>query len=147
LQHALTLLSPQVRGDEAGYVSQCAYDYPRILAAEYRVVRPALCHNILVNTGLRTRGLCYEWTEDLLSELQSLKLQSLELHWGIARAETFREHNCLVVTAVGQPFEQGIALDAWRRGGALTWALVREDRYPWVKVELTNSVVALPLMP
>lgn len=139
LQVALASLSRTVREVEAARVAESAYDYSRILAQEYRVVRPAICHNVLVNVGFKQRGLCYEWAEDLLAHLQTFNLDSLELHWGIARADTAREHNCVVVTARGQPFEQGIVLDAWRRSGRLVWSPVAADKYPWVEGELTSA--------
>ena len=135
LQVALVSLSPTVREVEAGQVAGCAYDYSRFLAQQYRVVRPPVCHNFLINSGFKERGLCYQWAEDLLAQLQSLNLESLQLRWGIARADTFREHNCVVVTAHGQPFEQGIVLDAWRRSGRLVWSAVQADKYPWVEGE------------
>ena len=139
LKVALTTLGHTVRREEAECVAGCAYDYPRVLAAKYRVVRPALLHNFLVNSGFKQRGLCYEWAEDLLAQLQACRLESLELHWGIARADTVREHNSVVVTARGQPFDEGIVLDPWRRSGRLVWSPVAVDKYPWVEGELTNS--------
>lgn len=139
LRTALTSLSPNVRETEAEVVARCSYDYARALALRYRIVQPPVLHNLLVNTGYKERGLCYEWAEDLLAELQTFHLESLELHWGIARADTAREHNSVVVTARSQPFEEGIVLDPWRRSGWLTWSPVRHDRYPWVEGELTNS--------
>jgi len=38
-----------------------------------------------------------------------------------------------VVTAKGQPFEQGIVLDAWRYQGRLFWSPLRKDpeHYEW----------------
>ncbi len=143
LRLAFTGLAPTVRNEEAERVAGCAYEYPRTLASNYRVVRPALLHNFLVNSGLRQRGLCYEWAEDLLALLQTFNLESLELHWGIARADTAREHNIVVVTARGQPFDQGIALDPWRRSGRLVWSPVIADKYPWVEGQLTNSPAAV----
>ena len=143
LESALTSLAPTVQENEAGRVAGCAYDYSRTLAVRYQVVRPALLHNFLVNSGFKLRGLCYEWAEDLLAQLQTFDLESLELHWGIARADTYREHNSIVVTARGQPFEQGIVLDPWRHGGQLVWSPVLADHYPWLEGELTNSPVAI----
>jgi hypothetical protein len=133
LRTKLAMLSPTVRVDEAERLAQCAYITSRQLAREYRVVFPPALHNILVNTGARKRGLCYQWTEDLMRELDALKLETLELHWGEAFAGTFSENNGLVVTAKGQPFEQGIVLDAWRYQGHLYWGPVRKDPegYKW----------------
>lgn len=137
LQIRLSALAPTVSEEEAQRTALCAFDSARQLAQQYRVVGPPLFHNLLVNLGLKKRGLCYHWAEDLLARLQELKLATLDLHWGIARAGTFREHNSIVVTAKGQPFEQGIVLDAWRHSGRLHWDLVSSDRYPWEEGELT----------
>jgi hypothetical protein len=143
LRLALTSLAPTVRVEEAERVAACAYDYSRTLAVRYRVVRPALLHNFMVNTGFKRRGLCYEWAEDLLAQLRTLGLESLELRWGIARADSPREHNSVVVTAQSQPFERGIVLDPWRRGGWMVWSPVGVDRYPWVEGELEASPEAV----
>ena len=133
LRTKLAMLSPTVRVDEAEKLALCAYKTSRRLAREYRVVFPPALNNILINTGGRKRGLCYQWTEDLLHELDALKLETLELHWGEAFARTFSENNGVVVTARGQPFRQGIVLDAWRYQGRLYWGPVRKDPegYPW----------------
>jgi hypothetical protein len=133
LRTKLATLSPTVRVDEAERFAQCAYVTSRRLAREYRVVFPPALHNILVNTGIRKRGLCYQWTEDLMRQLDALKLETLELHWGEAFAGTFSENNGVVVTAKGQPFEQGIVLDAWRYQGQLFWSTLRADpeHYQW----------------
>ena len=139
LHVALVSLSPAVREVEAARVAACAYDYSRILAQRYRAVRPAILQNILVNTGFKQRGLCYQWAEDLLAQLQTFNLDSLQLHWGIARADTAREHNSVVVTARAQPFQLGIVLDPWRGSGRLVWSPVSADKYPWVEGKLTNG--------
>jgi hypothetical protein len=137
LQASLSALAPTVAETDAHLAARCAVEYSAQLAGEYRVVRPALFHNFLVNTRFKKRGLCFQWTEDLLAQLQSLKLSTLKLHWGIARAGTPREHNSVVVTAPGEPFERGLVLDPWRRSGRLTWALVKDDKYPWEEGELS----------
>jgi hypothetical protein len=133
LRTKLAMLSPTVRVDEAEKLAMCAYKTSRRLAREYRVVFPPALNNVLINTGGRKRGLCYHWTEDLLHQLDALKLETLELHWGEAFARTFSENNGVVVTAKGQPFAQGIVLDAWRYQGRLYWGPVRKDPegYPW----------------
>lgn len=133
LRTKLAMLSPTVRVDEAEKLALCAYKTSRRLAREYRVVFPPALNNILINTGGRKRGLCYQWTEDLLHQLDALKLETLELHWGEAYARTFSENNGVVVTAKGQPFRQGIVLDAWRYQGRLYWGPARKDPegYPW----------------
>jgi hypothetical protein len=133
LRSSIAALAPSVRGDEARQVADCAYRTAAQLRRDYAVVGPPLFHNFLVNTGIRKRGLCFQWAEDLLGRLDALKLSSLELHWGEARARTWREHNCVVVTARGQPFRAGIVLDCWRHSGRLYWGALAADHYPWIE--------------
>jgi hypothetical protein len=133
LRGEIQSLSPAVRADEARKLAQSAHAASRQLAREYQVLGPPLFHNFLVNTGLRKRGLCFHWARDLLVRLDRLKLKTLELHWGGARAGTLREHNCVVVTAKGQPFEQGIVLDCWRHSGRLFFSRIATDHYPWIE--------------
>jgi hypothetical protein len=61
----------------------------------------------------------------------TLKLKTLELHWADTYRETWRENNCLVVTAKGQPFERGMILECWRHFGHLRWNLVPSDQDPY----------------
>jgi hypothetical protein len=117
---------------EARILAETAVRESAVLAEEYQLVRPAVSHNLLVVFGVKDRGLCYHWTEDLMKRLQTLDLKSVQLHWGVAyRGSELREHNCVVITARGQPFFQGIVLDPWRNSGNLYWARVTKDSYPW----------------
>jgi hypothetical protein len=131
LSAQLAALSPTVSTAEANRVAACAHVTARQLTVEYSIVGPALFHNFLVNAGIRKRGLCYQWAQDLIGRLDALKLTTLELHWGVARPRTLREHNCVVVTANGQPFREGVLLDCWRHGGRLYYGKVGTDHYPW----------------
>jgi hypothetical protein len=132
LQDDLADLNRQANMPEARQVAETAITYAGELAAEYQLVRPAVFHNILVRVGLKDRGLCYHWTEDMMKRLQSLELETYQLHWGVAyRGSELREHNSVVITARGQSFENGIVLDPWRHSGDLFWVPVKTDTYPW----------------
>jgi hypothetical protein len=133
LEQALTALSPDIVKLEAKQMAESAISYSLELAAEYRMLRPPVFHNLMVNLGFRERGLCIHWTEDLLKRLQGLGLKSLELHWGIANHDILLrlEHSSVVITARGQSFEEGLVLDPWRHSGELYWTLVKDDSYSW----------------
>jgi len=132
LSNDLAALNGHTNLTEAEQLAETAISYSYHLAEEYRVVRPAILHNLLVRIGLKDRGLCYQWTEDLMSRLYLMQLNSFQLHWGVAyRGSELREHNTVVVTARGQQFEEGIVLDPWRNSGELYWAHVKSDSYPW----------------
>jgi len=132
LQIDLAALNRQANLQEARQVAETAITYANQLAEEYQLVRPAVLHNVLVRVGMKDRGLCYHWTEDLLKQLQLLDLRTYQLHWGVAhRGSELREHNSVVITARGQAFEKGMVLDPWRNSGVLYWTLIKTDRYPW----------------
>jgi hypothetical protein len=131
LAKQLAGLSRRVDPKEAKLLAECAYATVAQLRQEYQMFGTPIFNNFLVYHGWRKRGYCYQWTEDLLLALDTLKLNTLELHWGDAYRDTWRENNCLVVTAKGQPFERGMILECWRHFGHLRWNLVPsdEDRY------------------
>ena len=132
LAAALQALSPTVRPSEARRAAETAYAASERLKHEYRIVGPAVFHNGLVNLGLRDKGLCYHWTEDLLAALRPLQLKTLTIHWAIAHPGNILESNALVLTARGQPLKDGIVLDGWRHAGRLYWTTASNDHsFPW----------------
>jgi hypothetical protein len=133
LMNRTAALSPRVRAEEAARLAECAYNTVGQLRRDYRVVWPPLFNNFLINRGMRKRGLCFQWAEDLLVRLDALNLSTIELHWGEAQAGTWQESNCVVVTVKGRPFNSGIVLDGWRHSGHLYWAAVADDKVSWVE--------------
>lgn len=135
LTRDLLALGPGVTESEAERFARTAITSARRLAVEYRAVRPAWVQNILVNWGLKPRGLCYQWAEDLERELAALPHRQLAIRPVVARQGTSREHNALVVYLVNRPPESGLILDAWRDGGRLHWGPLHADKYPWQLAE------------
>jgi hypothetical protein len=128
LAKQLAALSRRVDPNEATLVAQCAFSTVARLREEYQMFGTPIFNNFLVYHGFRKRGYCYQWTEDLLLALDGLKLKTLELHWGDAYRDTWRENNCVVVTAKGQAFDRGMILECWRHFGHLRWNLVPSDQ-------------------
>lgn len=122
---------------DKGEAKMFAYEallYPQILAQRYGLVYPPTFHNFLINTGFKNRGLCYEWTEDMITHLGKQNYQSFDLRWGVANKGEFDEHNTVVVVAKGAPFWSGILIDPWRNSGELYWSkLERDPEYKWVE--------------
>lgn len=136
-QH-LMRFGPEVDPDEAARLARISHDYPLELRARYGVTDPPLIHNTKVNMGLRPRGLCYQWADDLEARLRQENFQTLDFHRAIANANTFRiEHSVLIVSRRGDGLYDGVVLDGWRDGGRLFWSPVLEDpRYDWVPREV-----------
>ena len=133
LSNQLASLSPRVDRTEAKLLADCAYTTVSHLRRQYRMFGTPIFNNFLIYHGLKKRGYCYQWSEDLLVALDALNLKSLELHWGEANPGNWRENNCLVVTAKGQPFNHGIVLDCWKHFGHLRWNPVLSDEDPYVE--------------
>ncbi len=127
LTDELAALSPRVNRDEAKLLADCTFATVTKLRREYRMFGTPIFNNFLIYHGLRKRGYCYQWSEDLLIALDTLQFKSLELRWGEHDPNTWRENNCLVVTARGQPFKQGIMLECWRHLGHLYFGPVASD--------------------
>jgi hypothetical protein len=130
LSKALTALAADVDPAEAQALSVTAHTKARSLKKEYRVVLNPEFTVFLYNIGMRKRGWCGHWAQDIGAELKELKLKTLVLHWGEAYPNTTSENNALVVTARNQPFQDGIILDGWRRAGRLFWCpIIKDDEY------------------
>lgn len=136
LDAEICALHKSISTTEAAHAADVAVRYPLELALQYRATPPAIVNNVLINMGIHPRGLCYQWADDLTAKLMSLHLRTIELHRGVAALATPREHSCVVITAPGQCFEEGIVLDAWRNCGYLAWAVVKKDKFKWKEVLL-----------
>lgn len=134
LQQAILSLGEGVDRSEARRAARIAIEYPRELAQQYEITDSPLRHNTLVNLGIKPRGLCVDWTADLITRLHEERFRSLEMHWGIANYERIFliEHSTAIISARGQTLRQGMVLDPWRYGGNLFWSKTDEDpRYQW----------------
>ena len=130
LAKALTALARDVDPAEAQALSATAHTKARSLKKEYRVALNPEFTVFLYNIGMRKRGWCGHWAQDIGAELKELKVKTLVLHWGEAYPNTTSENNALVVTARNQPFKDGIILDGWRRAGRLFWCpVIKDDEY------------------
>ena len=126
-------LSRNVSPSDAAHCAAHAIQYSELLRDTYHITKPIERNNIMVNLGLKPRGLCYQLADDMLAELndqhyQTLRFQRATANWD----DIWSEHNCVVVTAPGQPFKEGLVLDPWRNAGTLRWARVKLDHYPWI---------------
>ena len=134
LNLAIRSLSDDIDPHEASLAARIAIEYTQQLAQEYEISGSPITHNFLVNVGAKPRGLCVDWTSDLLTRLQQERFYSLQLHWGIANYENaFRlEHSTVIISARGDSLDQGLVLDPWRQGGQLFWAPTLQDpAYRW----------------
>lgn len=134
LEQMLLGLGPNVDPLEAANIAGSTVEYALELAEDYKLTTQPVLHNIYVNYGLRPRGLCIHFAEDILRMLLAKNLRTFDVYWGVAYpTRPLRlEHSSAVVTAKGQAFETGIVLDGWRDSGKLFFSPVKDDkRYNW----------------
>ena len=133
LADTLLAMRADVDPQEAARASQIAFDYTRKLAIQYEITDPPLVHNTKVNLGLKPRGLCWHWAEDLERRLGAEGFETLEMHRAIAVGRGLLiDHSTAIIGAKGDPYGNGVVLDPWREGGALFYAPVAKDtRYFW----------------
>ncbi len=128
-------LGPDIDPEEADRAARIAYSYTAQLVQEYEITDPPLIHNAKVNKGLRPRGLCWHWAEDIERRLKQEDFQTLEMHRAIANADNpFRiDHSTAIISRKGETMYDGVVLDPWRYGGVLFWSpLVEDKKYEWV---------------
>ncbi|MBY6139955.1 hypothetical protein KUV26_10950 [Leisingera daeponensis] len=134
LSVALQSLDPQVDPDEARRAAELAYSYSAHLARQYNVTTSPIVHNTLVNSGIKERGICVHYAEDMQARLNQENFQTLTMLRAIAEPKNeFRiDHSTAVIAAKGNGIYEGIVLDPWRYGGKLFWSATTEDsRYNW----------------
>ncbi len=130
LKNDILKLSDHIDAGEASRAARIAIDYSEALAQQYEISGSPLMHNVKVNLGLKDRGLCIHWTEDLLKRLHRERFKTLD----VANYESaFRlEHSSVIISANRASLYQGLVLDPWRNGGHLFWSTTANDApYGW----------------
>ncbi|HXY60684.1 MAG TPA: hypothetical protein VEH26_03655 [Chthoniobacterales bacterium] len=128
LRAALIALSPStVDPNEAELLSATAHATSRQCAKDYGVTGDPAFHNYLIHIGVKKKGICADYTNDIGARLREMRFKTLVLHWGTAWEKESSENNALIVTARNQSFFEGIVLDGWRRAGRLFWCHVMDD--------------------
>lgn len=117
---------------EAAAIARSSLLAAERLSARYGMVWPPLLHNNLVHLGLRPRGLCCHWAEDMLRAVEATPLHHYRTWWLVAYlGNRVREHNTPAIAPVGSSWEDALVLDGWRDSGRLFFGPVSGDRYPW----------------
>jgi len=134
LTRAIINLGPNIDPNEAAWVAREAVLYPKYLANQYRLMWPPNYQNVLVNTGKRKNGLCYQWARDMTAHIGKRHYNTLTLQRAVANQGGMYEHNVLTVAALGKGVEDAIILDPWRHNSVLYWIKTKDDpNYQWTK--------------
>lgn len=131
LAQQLQTQAPQAPPHRARQLARVAVTTADNLREQYGVRLTPWLHNVEVNSGTRSRGLCFHYARDLAAALKPVMGPDWELHYVQAHPKSIFEHNAIVITAPGKPWTNGIVLDGWRNAGVLYFGPVSDDQYPW----------------
>ena len=132
LEHDLLSLSSTINKKEAKILSRILILHSLELANSYNITGSAWMHNSLINLGLKERGFCYDYTQDLVKKIKKYNFKTFKFYWAVHKKGEYFEHNALVVSSVYQNFLGGLILDAWRNSGELFYLKVLKDvAYSW----------------
>jgi hypothetical protein len=134
LAEGILALGPEVDPDEALRAARISFEHTRELAIQYEIVDSPLVHNTKVNMGLKPRGLCWHWAEDMEKRLNAENFETLVIHRAIANATNWRiEHSTSIISQRGDDMYGGMVVDPWRTGGTLTFVPTSQDPdYDWL---------------
>lgn len=120
--------------EEAIRIASGLIDETERLRKKYKSFFIPIFHNMMIDVGIKKRGACKHWAEDLLSYLRKVDRKYFTVTWGEAHAGKFTEHNVAVVFPEYGHFKDGILFDPWRTSGAPFWVAVTEDpHYNWTE--------------
>lgn len=104
------------------------------LKQKYRSFAIPIVHNMLIDIGVKKRGACKHWAEDLLDYMRPIPRQFFAITWGEAYPKKFNEHNVAVIYPNYGKFKDGLLIDPWRTSGKPYWITVKDDHhYKWKK--------------
>lgn len=135
LSRGIQSLGSGIDPEEAARLARVAYAETYTLAQQYEIEDGPIIHNMKVNQGLKPRGLCRHWAEDMERRLLQEGFETITVHRAIANADNpFRlEHSTVIVSQRGDSMYEGMVLDPWREGGTLFWSTTATDeKYDWV---------------
>lgn len=102
------------------------------LRERYRSIFIPILHNMMIDVGVRKRGACKHWAEDLLTFLRKIPRTHFYGVWGEANVQKMTEHNVAVIVPTGKKIQDGLVIDPWRTSGKPFWVRVKNDKhYTW----------------
>ena len=132
LYKEISSLSNTISKDEALDIALFSTSYTKQLANSYDLIGTPKFQNFLINIGLKKKGYCYNYADDLAKALYQRGYKTVSIYRAAHKIHTYFEHNCVVIT----PKERndiGVILDGWRNAGKLYFDYIDRDRknYDW----------------
>lgn len=126
LAEAILAMGADIDPVEAARAARVSFEHTHELAVQYQITDRALVHNVKVNLGIKPRGLCKHWAQDMEKRLIAESFETLTIHRAIG-AMVGVDHSTVIISRKGEDMYDGIVVDPWRDGGRLTWVHTVED--------------------
>ncbi len=131
LKKEILSLSKNIDKIEAEDLAIFSISYSKKLANDYHITLSPLFQNFLINIGLRKKGYCYNYANDLLKALLKRGYKSFDFYRVIYKKGTMFEHNAILIRAKNSKVS-GVILDGWRNAGKLYFSKIENDKeYKW----------------
>ena len=132
LENMIISIYPNINKSEAKSLAYEAINHSKHLAKKYETVSPALLQNTLINLGIKERGLCFHYANDLLTFLEKKDYKSFKFVKVVANRGEYFEHTAFILTDDHIDFKNSIIFDAWRDSGNLFFSKIKNDKkYKW----------------
>ena len=116
---------------EAEDLAMFSIPYTKRLANSYGLVLSPNFQNFLVNIGLKKKGYCYNYADDLGYALVKRGYKSMDIYRIIHKKGSIFEHNAILITP-HYTTKKGVVLDGWRNAGKLFYSRLKDDHdYEW----------------
>jgi len=131
LTKELTSLDNSIDPYEAKDLARFSISYTKKLANSYGLVLSPNFQNFLINIGLKKKGYCYNYADDLGYALVQRGYNSFDIYRIIHKKGTMFEHNAIMITP-HYTIQKGVVLDGWRDAGKLYFSRLKDDKeYSW----------------
>ena len=131
LTKMLTKLDKSIDKQEALDLALFSTSYTKHLANKYGLVISPNFQNFLVNIGVKKKGYCYNYADDLGSALLKRGYKTFDIYRMIHKRGTIFEHNSIMITPLWTN-KKGVILDGWRNAGTLYFSRKKDDTdYDW----------------
>jgi|GEM_PF-2333393 len=127
----LTHRFPDIPSQESAALAKDVTTYVNRLEARFGRTTSPYVHNLLVNLGVKKKGLCWHYADalylHLLHRYPHYRVHLIGTHIG----DYWREHNAVALTNRDNNLSRAVILDAWRTPGKLVAVPIKEDTYKW----------------
>lgn len=131
LSQKLITLDNHIDKKQALKISYTILKVSKDIKNEFAPIKYPWINNILVNIGIKKKGLCWEWRDELYNRLDG-KIKPFDILKVVANKGRLNEHNAIVLNHKSNNIQNAILVDLWRFSGTPYIVNTQDDdSYVW----------------